>query len=77
MTSQSGNQIITIHILPNIPGSKGNQTMNLVREQNVTREIFFFKTHAENEVGGLVAHLILFSEQTLYGIKVVCSLVSK
>ena len=27
MTSQTGKQIITIHILPNISRSKGNQTM--------------------------------------------------
>ena len=29
MTSQSGQQTITIHILPNISQSKGNQTMKL------------------------------------------------
>ena len=28
MTSQPGQQTITIHILPNIPQSKSNQTMN-------------------------------------------------
>ena len=27
MTSETGQQIITIHILPNISKSKGNQTM--------------------------------------------------
>ena len=27
MTSQTGKQIITIHVLPNIPRSKGNQAM--------------------------------------------------
>ena len=27
MTSQAGQQIITIHILPNISRSEGNQTM--------------------------------------------------
>ena len=29
MMSQSGQQTITVHILPNIPRSKGNQTMTL------------------------------------------------
>ena len=29
ITSQTGQQIITIHILPNISRSKGNQTMKL------------------------------------------------
>ena len=27
MTSHTGKQIITIHMLPNIPGNNGNQTM--------------------------------------------------
>ena len=30
MTSQTGKQIITVHILPNISRSKGNEAMNLV-----------------------------------------------
>ena len=30
MTSQPGLQTITIHILPNISRSKGNQTMKLI-----------------------------------------------
>ena len=29
MTSQTGKQVIKIHILPNISRSKDNQTMNL------------------------------------------------
>ena len=31
MTSQTGSQIITIHILPNISKSEGNQAMKLGR----------------------------------------------
>ena len=44
MTSQPGQQTITIHILPNICRSKGNQTMkfNQVIEDN-KRNIFSSK----------------------------------
>ena len=31
MTSQTGQQIITIHIQPNIPESKSNQAIKLVQ----------------------------------------------
>ena len=53
MTSQSGSQAITIHILPNISESKGNQTMKFgqVIEYNKA------KNYAENEAGRLVPHL--------------------
>ena len=49
MTSQPGEQTITIHILSNISQSKGNQTMKfgLVIEYN--KGNIFFKKHAENE----------------------------
>ena len=30
MTAQAGQQIITIHALPNIPRGKGNQAINIV-----------------------------------------------
>ena len=41
MTSQSGKQTTVIHLLPNILGSKGNQTMKIARliEYNM-RNIF-------------------------------------
>ena len=41
MTSQPGKQTITIHILPNISGSKGNQTIKFGKliEYNI-RTIF-------------------------------------
>ena len=59
MTSQSGQQTITIHILPNISRSKGNLTMKLGQliEYN---KIFFFKIYAEDESGRQVRDLILF-----------------
>ena len=46
MTSQTGQQIITIHILPNISRSKGNQTMKFGQsvEYNM-RNIFLEKSY--------------------------------
>ena len=45
MTSQTGKQIITIHILPNISRKKGNQTMKFSQliEYNI-RNIFLEKS---------------------------------
>ena len=53
MTSQTGQQIITIHVLPYISRSKGNQAMKFGQLIKYSvRNIFF--NHAENEVGTLV-----------------------
>ena len=53
MTSQTGQQTNTIHILPNIPRSKGNQTKKFGQliEYNM---IFFLKNHTQNVVEELV-----------------------
>ena len=50
MTSQTGKQIITIHILPNISRSKGNQTMELGQliENNMVN--IFLEKHTQNVV---------------------------
>ena len=55
MTSHPGLETIVIHILPNIPQSKGNQK---------DREIFFFKNYAENKAGRLVPDLSLFFKKS-------------
>ena len=53
MTSQNEQQIIKIHLLPNISRSKGNQTMKFGQliEYNI---IFFLKNHTQNLVKKLV-----------------------
>ena len=53
MMSQTGHQINTIHILPNISRSKGNQTTKFGQliEYNM---IFFLKNHTQNMVEKLV-----------------------
>ena len=60
MTSQTGQQIITIHILPNVSRSKGNQEMKLgqIIKYNM-RSISLQKTF-KNGVGRLVPDLFLF-----------------
>ena len=67
MTSHPGYQTITIHILPNISQSKGNQTIKF--GQFITRENFFFKNHAETESRRLVPDLFLLFKKALYDVK--------
>ena len=56
MTLQEGYQAITAHILSNIQRSQNNQTMKF--GQNITKETFFFRNHAENAAGRLVQNLL-------------------
>ena len=49
MKSQSGLQTIAIHILPNIPQSKDNQTMKFGQLIEYYKRNIFFKSYAENE----------------------------
>ena len=53
MTPQPGQQIITVHILPNTSRSKDNDV-------NTLRDIFFFKNYAESNAGRLIPDLFLF-----------------
>ena len=48
MTSQTGKQTIAIQTLPNISGSKGNQTIKFgqLKEYNM-RKIFFEKSYTK------------------------------
>ena len=50
--SQPGSQTVAIHMLRNISQSKG--------KQNITRQIFFFRNYAENELWRLVPDPFLF-----------------
>ena len=69
MRSQTVKPIITIHIMPNIPRNKDNQTMKYGQliECNVRNS--FLKNHAENEARRLVPHLFLFFKKALYKAK--------
>ena len=73
VTSQSGLQIITIHILPNTSRKKGNQTMKFDRliKYNA-KNIFFSRNHAENGAWTLVPDLFLIFKKALSKIKTRC-----
>ena len=65
----SGSQAIVIPILPNILRSQGNQKIKFGQLIDITREIFFFENHVENEAGRLVPDLFLFLKKALYEVK--------
>ena len=58
MISQTGQQLITIDILPNISKSKGNQAMKF--GHLTVWEVFFFINYAEDEAIRLDPDLFLF-----------------
>ena len=63
MTSQTGQQIITIHILPNISKSKENQTMKFGQLiENEMRNIFLEKSYAK--CGGEASNRCFIKNQT-------------
>ena len=53
MTAQIGNQVITLHIFPNILKSKGNQTMKFGQliDYSMRKVFFFFKKPYTEHVG--------------------------
>ena len=56
---QTGNQIITIYILPNISRSKSNQAVKFGELIEYFNRNIFFEKHAENESGRIVPDLFL------------------
>ena len=60
MMSQPAKQTIAINILSSISESKSNQAVKLGQLiQYNKRNVFFFKSYAENEAGRLVPDLFL------------------
>ena len=57
MTSQPGQHTITVHILPNISRSKGNQTMKFGQVMEDNKRNIFLYDHAQNEPEKLVPDL--------------------
>ena len=68
MSSQTGQQIIAIHILPNISWIKGNEVWS-VNIYHTAQQIFFPKHHTENEEGRRVPDFFLFFKNVLYKVK--------
>ena len=72
MTSQPGQQTITIHILPNISRSKSNQTMKIgqvIKHNN--RNIFYQKSYRkrDRETSSRPIFVFLFFKKILYQVK--------
>ena len=59
MTSQPGKLTITIHILPNISRSKGNQAMKFSHLIEYNMRNIFLKNHAQNVVEKLTSNPFL------------------
>ena len=66
MASQTGQQIITIHILPDISRSKGNQGMKYGQLIKHSMKIFFCKIHTKNELGRLDLNHFLYFRKVFY-----------
>ena len=61
MTSKPGEQTIAVHILPNISRSKDIQAMKLGQLiEYIKKNIFFFKSYAQNNAAGQVPDPFLF-----------------
>ena len=69
MTLQPGQQTITYPCCPISHEVKTTRQWNLVSQKDITREIFFFKNHGENEPGILVPDILLFLKNALYYVK--------
>ena len=70
MTSQPGQQIITIHILHDVSRSKDNQTMKFGKLTEYDKRNISIKNHAENEAERLVPDLFLYFRKVLFEVKV-------
>ena len=68
--SQTGKQIITIHILPDISRSKEIPTMKFCQLIKYNIKNIYYKNHAEDEAGRLVPGLFLFFGKALYEVEV-------
>ena len=66
MTLKPSEQTIAIHILSNIPRSKGKHTMEFGRLIKYMRKIFFFKKHAQNETRRIAQDLFLHFKKALH-----------
>ena len=66
MTLKPGEQTIAIHILSNMPRSKGKHTMEFGRLIKYMRKIFFFKKHAQNETRRIAQDLFLHFKKALH-----------
>ena len=69
MTSQAGQQVFTIYILPNISRSFGNQAIKFGQLIEYNVKNILLPNHVENKTGRLVSDHFLFLRKALYKIK--------
>ena len=69
MTSQTEQQIITIHILPSISRSKDNQAMRFGQLIKDNVRNIFAENYTANEAGRLVPDLFLCFKKVLFEVK--------
>ena len=74
MTSQTGQQIIIIHIWHNILKSKDNQTMKFVQLIKYIAINIFFRNHPDNDAESLVPDLFLLNKLRIRSEQVVSTL---
>ena len=67
MTSQPVKQTITMQILPNIPRSKGNQTMKFCQLIDYNKRNIFLQKSCWNEAGRVVSGLFDFLKSVIWG----------
>ena len=66
MTSQTGQQIIAIHTLPEISRAKGNQALKFGQSRKYSVRNIFIQKVCRNELGRLVQDLLLFFKKALH-----------
>ena len=64
--SQTGQQIIAMHILPDISRSKGNQGMKYGQLKKHSMRIFSCKIHTKNELRRLDLNHFLYFRKAFY-----------
>ena len=70
MTSQTEQEIITIHILPNISKSKGNKTIKFGQLKKILWDKYFSSNIMQKmRQGGWFQNFFLFFQNALYKVK--------
>ena len=70
ISSQTGKETITIHILPNIARVISNQTRKFAPLIEYNMKNIFFKNNAEKEEGQQVPVFFYFSQKRFYKVNV-------
>ena len=69
MTSQPGEQTITLHIFPIVSRSKDNQTIKFGQLIEYNKRNIFLQNYAKNETGRIVSDLFSFFKKAPHEMK--------